>query len=289
MLNNRNWQDLVDDREIVIYGTGINASHAAKEVEIFFFGGVSFFISRDWLETPMFMGKNVYGKEVLNKFKHYVLIGTSQYYNEVKNELIQIGFEENKDFSVPESIKYMATGMFEDRLVNGVLVGKRSGFPECFLNRDYIQSIGRFTSINVTAQVDIDHTMKMITTSNRLEPVLSEDKAKLLNEKYAENLISNNRLKIGNDVWIGANVFINGSKVKKISDGAIVGSNAVVLEDVPPYAIVVGVPGKLKKYRFTPEQIECLLKVKWWDWTDEVINENAELLYNPDMFFERFM
>jgi len=111
----------------------------------------------------------------------------------------------------------------------------------------------------------------------------------ILDNKYKENFIKSNRLKIGNDVWIGANVFINFSKVKEIGDGAIIGSNAVVLEDVPPYAVVVGVPGKVKKYRYTPEQIECLLRVKWWNWTDEEINENAELLYNPDMFFERFM
>ena len=54
-----------------------------------------------------------------------------------------------------------------------------------------------------------------------------------------------------------------------------------MLENVPPYAVVVGVPVKVKRYRFTPEIIEALLRVKWWDWSFDEINANADALMSP--------
>ena len=74
---------------------------------------------------------------------------------------------------------------------------------------------------------------------------------------------------IGNDVWIGENVKISNGVT--IGDGAIVGRCAVVTKDVPPYAIVVGVPAKILRYRFDEETIAKLLKLKWWELDDEVI------------------
>ena len=69
---------------------------------------------------------------------------------------------------------------------------------------------------------------------------------------------------IGNDVWIGANVFIKDGVT--IGDGAIIGACTVVTKDVPPYAIVVGNPGKIIRYRFSQEIIDELLKLKWWEY-----------------------
>ena len=68
---------------------------------------------------------------------------------------------------------------------------------------------------------------------------------------------------IGNDVWIGQNATILPGV--HIGDGAIIGANSVVSKDVPPYAVVVGNPAVVKKYRFDDETIGLLLKLKWWD------------------------
>lgn len=68
---------------------------------------------------------------------------------------------------------------------------------------------------------------------------------------------------IGNDVWIGTRAIILDGV--HIGDGAVVGAGAVVTKDVPPYAVVGGVPAKVIKYRFNPETISQLLQEKWWD------------------------
>lgn len=67
---------------------------------------------------------------------------------------------------------------------------------------------------------------------------------------------------IGPDVWIGANAFIR--KGVRIGVGAIIGAHTVVLKDVPPYAIMVGVPARLIGYRFSPETCTGLAESQWW-------------------------
>lgn len=78
---------------------------------------------------------------------------------------------------------------------------------------------------------------------------------------------------IGNDVWIGEGVKILGGTT--IGDGAIVAAGAIVTKDVPPYAIVGGVPAKVIRYRFEQEQISELLKLKWWNKDEEWIKQHA--------------
>jgi acetyltransferase-like isoleucine patch superfamily enzyme len=68
---------------------------------------------------------------------------------------------------------------------------------------------------------------------------------------------------IGNDVWMGHNV--NVMSGVNVGDGAVIAAGSVVTKDVPPYAIVAGVPATIKRYRFPEDIIERLLRCKWWD------------------------
>ena len=77
---------------------------------------------------------------------------------------------------------------------------------------------------------------------------------------------------IGNDVWIGYEAVILAGVT--IGDGAVIGSRAVVTKDVPPYTIVGGVPAKTIRRRFDKDTVEELLRLRWWDWPEEMIREN---------------
>ncbi|HDR1486969.1 TPA: CatB-related O-acetyltransferase, partial [Pasteurella multocida] len=98
--------------------------------------------------------------------------------------------------------------------------------------------------------------------------------AKALPEKA--ELSSKGDTVIGNDVWIGYNATIMPGV--KIGDGAIIGTNSVVTKNVPPYAIVAGNPARVIRKRFSPEKIEQLLALKWWDWEIEKITRNLDFL-----------
>jgi len=91
---------------------------------------------------------------------------------------------------------------------------------------------------------------------------------------------------IGNDVWVGENVHILSGV--KVGDGAIIGAGAVVAKNIPPYAVVVGNPGRVVKYRFTPKQIKSLLKIKWWDWTKEEVVQRVEDLVDINKFIDKY-
>lgn len=83
-------------------------------------------------------------------------------------------------------------------------------------------------------------------------------------------------INIGNDVWIGLNSIIMSGVT--IGDGAIIGSYSVVTKDVDAYSITAGNPAKHKKYRFPKGYRESLLRIKWWEWSEQKINENLEFL-----------
>lgn len=96
------------------------------------------------------------------------------------------------------------------------------------------------------------------------------EEQKFQEQKFAEE---NYLVVVGNDVWIGDNVTIMSGV--KIGDGAIIGSNCLVVKDILPFSINVGVPSKAIKYRFTDEIIEELLFLKWWNKGFKWIKENS--------------
>ncbi len=81
---------------------------------------------------------------------------------------------------------------------------------------------------------------------------------------------------VGNDVWIGYEAVVLAGVT--IGDGAVIGARAVVTHDVPPYAIMGGVPAKLIRKRFDDDTIQSLLSLRWWDWPEERIAANLEAI-----------
>lgn len=109
---------------------------------------------------------------------------------------------------------------------------------------------------------------KCVFTTNWEQPTLKED------------------IVIGNDVWIAQGVRVLPGV--KIGDGAIIGAGAVVSRDVPPFAVIVGNPGKIARFRFSEEQIEKLLQIKWWEWTEEACTHARENMKDIDVFLEKY-
>lgn len=81
---------------------------------------------------------------------------------------------------------------------------------------------------------------------------------------------------IGNDVWIGYEAVIFAGV--HIGDGAIIATRAVVTKDVPPYAIVGGVPASIIKMRYPAETITQLLQIQWWNWPKDRIKRNLHAI-----------
>ncbi|TPM89870.1 CatB-related O-acetyltransferase [Mesorhizobium sp. B2-1-3A] len=84
---------------------------------------------------------------------------------------------------------------------------------------------------------------------------------------------------IGNDVWIGRRSMILPGV--KIGHGGVVAAQTTVTKDVPPYTIVGGNPAKKIRLRFPEEIVEKMLAIRWWDWDDEKIKQEADLLTGP--------
>ena len=84
------------------------------------------------------------------------------------------------------------------------------------------------------------------------------------------------RTEIGNDVWIASGVSIISGV--SIGDGAVIGAGATVVRDIPPYAIAVGCPARVIRYRFDEGTIAKLLSIRWWDWPFDTIKEATEYL-----------
>lgn len=138
-------------------------------------------------------------------------------------------------------------------------------------------NIGRFTSIAPYVRINRGshpYTYPYATTC----PMFFS--TRLQNGHTFANRMVFNELKtpvtIGSDCWIGENVFMAGGLT--IGDGAVVLAGAVVTKDVPPYAIVGGVPAKVIKYRYDEETIRFLLDFKWWDKDIKWLRQHWQLL-----------
>lgn len=145
-----------------------------------------------------------------------------------------------------------------------VVVGKYFGMNEsCFVARG---KIGAFCAIGARNAINpFNHPSNWLSTNEFQYHPKSFDWVDEYNNfarlERTSDMIE--PVTVGNDVWTGHNVNVMGGVT--IGDGAIIGAGSVVTKDVPPYAIVAGVPATMKRLRFPEKTIERLLRVKWWD------------------------
>ncbi|OPJ58212.1 CatB-related O-acetyltransferase [Clostridium oryzae] len=141
--------------------------------------------------------------------------------------------------------------------------------------------IGKFCSIACKAKFLMtsgNHTLESLSTYTF--PIFYEEWG--LNVSHITDAWDNKGdIVIGNDVWIGYDAIIMSGV--KIGDGAIIGTRAIVTNDVPPYTIVGGTPAKIIKKRFSDDVISKLLKIKWWDWSYEKIQENIQYIQSGNI------
>ena len=131
--------------------------------------------------------------------------------------------------------------------------------------------IGKFCSIACGAKflfASSNHTLSSLSTYPF--PILPDEWG-LKWENITQAWDNKGDIVIGNDVWIGYEAVI--LQGVHIGDGAIVGTRALVTKDVPPYAIVGGVPAHEIRKRYDSDTIESLEKLQWWNWPDEKIRE----------------
>ena len=169
----------------------------------------------------------------------------------------------------------------------GVIVGKyTTGYEQFLVHRDAIESIGAFCAIAENVNLtEGNHPLNYITIH---QMTYAKDFGFCGNRNRVELMDKRNRrVVIGNDVWIGRDVTLLPSI--RIGDGAIIGAGAIVNHDIPDYAIAVGVPAKVIRYRFTEEQRKCLEQIQWWSWPDEKIKRYMDLFVEPDKFFREIV
>ena len=95
-----------------------------------------------------------------------------------------------------------------------------------------------------------------------------------------------NRVTTGNDVWLGHNAVIMGGVT--IGDGAVVGAGAVVTHDVASYEIVGGVPARHIGWRYPPEIIAAMGRIRWWDWSHETLRERLRDFDDVEAFCAKY-
>lgn len=141
--------------------------------------------------------------------------------------------------------------------------------------------IGKFCSIACGAKFlfnSANHTMASLST---YPFPLFFDEWELEKTNVMDARDNKGDIVVGNDVWIGYEAVILAGVT--IGDGAVIGARAVVTKDVPPYTVVGGVPAKPIKKRFNDETITELLKLKWWNWSEEKISQNIKSIQSGNI------
>lgn len=135
-----------------------------------------------------------------------------------------------------------------------------------------------YKNVVTTYPFDVDFVMEKICAAAKITKLTYEPEEKRFDNHY--------QIIVGNDVWIGQGATIIGGV--KIGSGAIIGTNAMVTKDVPPYAIAAGNPARIVRYRFDAATIQKFMAIRWWNWGIKKIYRNIPLLYEPEKFLAKY-
>ena len=202
-----------------------------------------------WLDTPIFPEGKTVG------------------YSLVRSEKADCKFGNHTRFYPPFFLHNVALGDYS-------YIAKNAQIINC--------TIGKFCSIGPNCCCGLGiHPTNGISTSPMFYSTAKQNGMTLCKENKVEESL---QTVIGNDVFIGANVTILDGV--SIGDGAVVGAGAVVTADIPPYAIVVGVPAKVVKYRFDSETIGEFLREQWWNQSEEKLKIIEKSFWSVDEFLK---
>ncbi len=161
--------------------------------------------------------------------------------------------------------------------------------------------IGDYTYISTNAQISMTHLGKFCSIGPNLlcgwgihptngistSPMFYSTRKQngfSLTEK--DKIMERKPITLGNDVFIGANVTILDGVT--IGDGAIIGAGTVVSKDIPDYAIAVGCPIKIIKYRFDDETISALKRIQWWNFKEEELQDVERMFFDIEGFIKKY-
>lgn len=287
----------ISNRDIVIWGASSGGCLVKEMLQKQGYQQIVF-VDKNAKELKEYDGCRIIQAEVLDASIHYVFVATLALHEEIEEFLEKQGFTEKDYIYLCDNERYNK----EDIQYKGCPVGRYTyGYEELMSEFPMASKIGRFCSINETARIWNNHSLDAVTTHPILDHRLffsrkEKDMRKAFIEKYGKHrnnapfqnseLRDNQPVEIGNDVWIGANVILLPGIT--IGDGAVIAAGAVVTKNVEPYAIMGGIPAKLIRHRFEKKQVEAFMRIKWWEWSIEKIEENIELFYQPELFCKQF-
>ena len=191
--------------------------------------------------------------------------GKTTGYSLVKSERFVTTLGKNTQVVAPFFLHHVQLGDYS-------YISKNSTISNC--------EIGKFCSIgpNFCCGLGV-HPTSGISTAPMFYSIAERNGITLCKKNKIEESL---HTVIGNDVFIGANVTVMDGVI--IGDGAVIGAGAVVTKSVPPYAISVGVPARVIKYRFDEDTVSKLLEKKWWEGDYLVLQKVESLFWDVNVF-----
>lgn len=207
----------------------------------------------------------------------------------------KIKYRKYLEFRLSTAIRYRSTFEGMNTIGKNSQFGGKMGWGS-YMGSDCViyGKIGRFCSIAPSVKCTLGrHPMfaPFVTTCQlfySLRRIQQREKT-FVNKQIYDDVVhaeTNYTIVVGNDCWIGQGALIVGGVT--IADGAVVLAHAVVTKDVPPYAVVGGVPAKILRYRYDEETRKFLLDVQWWNKDIIWLRQHANLLCDIDKFKQNF-